>query len=111
MKKVLSLLCATLFTTMAFAQKPVTITGTIPSLPDGTKVIASDYATGLYVCPFDLDSATPAIPSVASWTCPAGEEITYMRLFTESGVGLSESVANKLLIVGTWNGPRERYIY
>lgn len=61
-------------------------------------------ATGLYVCPFDLDSATPAIPSVASWTCPAGEEITYMRLFTESGVGLSESVANKLLIVGTWNG-------
>ncbi|MBP5278219.1 MAG: AhpC/TSA family protein [Prevotella sp.] len=45
MKKVLSLLCATLFCTMAFAQKPVTITGTIPSLPYGTEVIASDYAT------------------------------------------------------------------
>ncbi len=61
-------------------------------------------ATSLYVCPFDLDSSTPAIPSAPSWTCPAGEEITYFKLFTNAGIGLSESAANKLLLVATWNG-------
>lgn len=61
-------------------------------------------ATNIYVCPFDLDSATPAIPSAASWTCPAGEEITAFKLFNVNGVGLSESIANKLLVVATWNG-------
>lgn len=61
-------------------------------------------ATNLYVCPFDIDSATPATPSQPSWTCPSGEEITCMRLFTESGVDLKESAANKFLLVATWNG-------
>lgn len=61
-------------------------------------------ATSLYVCPFDLDSSTPAIPSAPSWTCPAGEEITCFKLFTDAGIGLSESAANKLLLVATWNG-------
>ena len=61
-------------------------------------------ATNLYVCPFNLDTATPAVPSAPSWTCPAGEEITYLKLFSDSGISLSESITNKLLIVGTWNG-------
>ncbi|MBP3827745.1 MAG: AhpC/TSA family protein [Prevotella sp.] len=45
MKKIYSLLCAMLFTTIAFAQKPVTITGTISNLPEGTEVLVNDYAT------------------------------------------------------------------
>ena len=61
-------------------------------------------ATSVYVCPFALDSGTAALPSGASWTCPAGEEITFMKLFTQDGLGLEESVANKLLLVATWNG-------
>ncbi len=61
-------------------------------------------ATSVYTLPFDLDSATPAIPSAPGWTCPSGEEITAFMLFKDAGIGLSESVANKLLLVGTWNG-------
>ena len=61
-------------------------------------------ATSVYVCPFTLDNATAAIPSAPSWTCPAGEEITYMKLFTQDGIGVEESLAYKLLMVATWNG-------
>ncbi len=44
MKKVLSMLCMLLLSIMAFAQKPVTITGYIPKLPDGTEVLVNNYA-------------------------------------------------------------------
>ena len=45
MKKYYYLLCAILFSTITFAQKPVTITGYIPKLPDGTEVLVNNYAT------------------------------------------------------------------
>ena len=45
MKKVLSIISVLLLSTMAFAQKPVTITGYIPKLPDGTEVLVNNYAT------------------------------------------------------------------
>lgn len=45
MKKLFLLLSAVLFTTTALAQKPVTITGTMPSQLEGIEVIVSDYAT------------------------------------------------------------------
>ena len=59
MKRIFSLLSVLLFTTMAFAQKPVIITGNMPKLPDGTEVFVSNYAdynrttveTALCKCP------------------------------------------------------------
>lgn len=61
-------------------------------------------ANSIYVCPFDLSSATATCPSKASWSSPAGEEITYMQLFRGQGINLTESAANKYLLVATWNG-------
>lgn len=58
----------------------------------------------LYVCPFSLDQNSITTPSVASWTCPAGESITCMKLFKDSGVDLAVSAAHKYVVVATYNG-------
>ena len=44
-KTCLLFICTWLLAMATYAQKPVTITGTIPSLPDGTEIFVSDYAT------------------------------------------------------------------
>jgi len=72
------------------------------------------YATdnSIYKSTFGLSDQSLAAPSAASWTCPAGETVTCMRLFKHAGIGLSESAVCKYLLVATWNGSEGKvYIF
>lgn len=64
------------------------------------------YSTpkSLYVASYSLSESSVVAPSAPSWTAPANEEITSMTLFTNKGIDLDESAANKYIIVTTWNG-------
>ncbi len=61
-------------------------------------------STNIYLCNFNLTNWTVVPPTQPAWTCPAGEEITCMRLFSSSGLELKEDASCKYLLVGTYNG-------
>lgn len=60
--------------------------------------------TNIYLCNFNLINQTVVPPTQSAWTCPTGEEITCMRLFSNFGLGLEEDATCKYLLVGTYNG-------
>lgn len=65
----------------------------------------SFYATkdGLYRIAFDETTGT-ASAEASAWSSPAGEEISYMRFFSDSGLDLDESPSYKYLLVATYSG-------
>ncbi len=63
------------------------------------------YATkdALYRIAFD-ESTGEASAEASAWSCPADEEISFMRFFSDSGLDLDESPAYKYLMVATYKG-------
>lgn len=58
----------------------------------------------VYVVNYDLSTQAATPPSAPDWTCPAGETITAVRMFTEEGIELEDSADSKYLLVATYNG-------
>lgn len=64
------------------------------------------YTTGasVYTVNFSLSGQTVVPPTQPSWTCPAGEHITCMRMFSDEGLNLDENASCKYLMIATYNG-------
>ena len=60
--------------------------------------------TDIYRVNYDLSTQEVVSTSDAAWTCPAGETITSVRMFVETGLDLEESADSKYLLVSTYNG-------
>lgn len=60
--------------------------------------------TAIYKVNYDLNTQEVVPASDAAWTCPAGETITSVRMFVETGLDLEESADSKYLLVSTYNG-------
>ena len=60
--------------------------------------------TDLYLTSFDLSTTTVVPATQSEWTCPAGEKITCMRLFSSAGLNLEEQATCKYLLIATYNG-------
>lgn len=63
------------------------------------------YATkdALYRISFD-ESTGKATAEASAWSCPADEDISFMRFFSDSGLDMTESPAFKYLMVATHKG-------
>lgn len=60
--------------------------------------------TGVYTVNFNLTEQTVVPATQAAWTCPAGEQITCMRMFSSTGLNLDSDASCKYLMVATFNG-------
>lgn len=71
------------------------------------------YATpkNIYRVSFDVATSTVTPDATPSWTAPEGEEITLMHMTTDAGIDVTDSPANKVLFVATWNGSEGKLYY
>jgi len=71
------------------------------------------YATAnnIYRVTYDISTKTANPDATPSWTAPAGEEITLMRMTNDAGIDIADSPANKVLFVATWNGSEGKVYY
>jgi hypothetical protein len=62
------------------------------------------YATesDVYQLAYNLSSST-VLGATSVWSSPAGEKISAMKLFKQTGLNLANSASDKYLMVATWN--------